>query len=228
MGQVTAMTMTRRSALLLPLAGLGACAALPAEQAMGTPAEAVARHSAASVIANGVPTGAAVAVAPGLAVTNAHVVRAGARPLFLRTASGEEVEVRAVRVLPQRDLAFLEFPRGALRPARASARAPRPGERLWAVGPEGLGRAIASGPVLRPSLTLPGYGRGFTARLGALMGFSGGAVVNGEGEVAGLTTALLGNAQAGLVAGMFGADLDGLARPGREVFVLSLPDLAQG
>ena len=222
------MHASRRSLVLLPLAGLGACAALPAEQAMGTPAEAVARHSAASVIANGVPTGAAVAVAPGLAVTNAHVVRAGARPLSLRTADGAEVEVRSVREVPRHDLALLEIPRGALRPVRVSAREPRPGERLWAVGPEGLGRAIASGPVLRPSLTLPGYGRGFTARLGALMGFSGGPVVNGEGELAGLTTALLNGSNAALLAGLLGADVDGLARPGREVFVLALPDLARG
>ncbi len=222
------MIVSRRAVLTLPLAGVGACAAPPAEQAMGTPAEAVARHSAASVIANGVPTGAAVAVAPGVAVTNAHVVRAGNRPLSLRAADGTEIEVRGGRALPRRDLALLDIPPGALRPARRATRDPRAGERLWAVGPEGLGRAIATGPVLRASLVLPGYGHGFTARLGALMGFSGGPVVNREGEVAGLTTALLNGGNAGLLAGLVGADLDGLARPGREVFVLSLPDLALG
>ncbi|MFL1460778.1 trypsin-like peptidase domain-containing protein [Roseococcus sp. DSY-14] len=216
---------SRRSILLLPLAGLGACAALPAEQAMGTPAAAVARHSAASVIASGVPAGAAVAVAPGLAVTNAHVVRAAARPLLLRDSSGVEVAPRAVREVPGTDLAFLDLPPGFLRPAATAERPPRVGEPLWAVGPEGLGRAVASGPVLRPSLHLPGYGRGFTARLGALMGFSGGPVVNAQGQVAGLTTALLGRPGAASAALMLGADLDGLARPGREVFVLAL---AQG
>ena len=87
------------------------------------------------------------------------------------------------------------------------------------------GRAIASGPVLRPALHLPGYGHGFTARLGAVMGFSGGPVVDARGQVAGLTTALLGHSRAGALGAMFGADLDGLARPGREVFVLAL---AQG
>ncbi len=213
---------TRRGMMLLPLSGACACAALPAEQAQGTPAEGVARHSAASVMASGVPAGAAVAVAPGLAVTNAHVARAAARPLLLRDAAGQEAEVRAVREVPRTDLAFLDIPPGFLRPAATADRPPRVGEMLWVVGPEGLGRAIASGPVLRPALHLPGYGQGFTARLGALMGFSGGPAVNARGQVAGLTTALLGRPGAGPLAALFGADLDGLARPGREVFVLGL------
>jgi hypothetical protein len=80
------------------------------------------------------------------------------------------------------------------------------------------------GPVTRSDATLPGFGRGFTARLGALMGFSGGPVVNQGGEVVGLTTARIGTGGAGLLGSLTGIDLAGLANPmGREVFVLRLP-----
>lgn len=211
---------TRRAWLAAALAAPG-CAALPADQAAGTPAESVARLSAATVLANDVTVGAAVCLAPGLALTNAHVVRAAALPLRLRGAGGE-AEVTAIRPIPGRDLAVLSFPPALLHPAAVERRAPRPGEVLWAVGPEGLGRGLARGPVLRPELRLAGYGPGFTARFGALMGFSGGPVVNAEGRVAGLTTALLNPGRAGAWAGLSGMDLDGLANPAREVFALSV------
>ena len=67
------------------------------------------------------------------------------------------------------------------------------------------------------------FGSGFSARLGALMGFSGGPVVDRLGLLLGLTTALTTPSAAPPMAALTGMDLDGLLNgDGREVFVLSI------
>jgi CBS domain-containing protein len=70
---------------------------------------------------------------------------------------------------------------------------------------------------------MPGFGRGFTARMPALMGYSGGSVMDACGALVGLTSARPGSHGAGLLAQPASADLDGLARPHRQVFVASHP-----
>lgn len=76
----------------------------------------------------------------------------------------------------------------------------------------------------RPWVQLRGFGPGFTAGLGALMGFSGGPVVDRDGRVMGLTTALTGPGHAdGLIAMMTGIDLAGFAGGDRrQVFILDI------
>jgi S1-C subfamily serine protease len=57
----------------------------------------------------------------------------------------------------------------------------------------------------------------------ALLGYSGGPAVDGEGRLVGVVTALTQPGAAPLLAALSGLDLDGLVRgsAGREVFLLS-------
>lgn len=206
------------------LALLAGCASLPADQAVGTPAARVARDSLASLQANGVSVGAAIAVDDRHVLTNAHVIRQASGPVMLRRANGwAEAPAELVGSSPNMDLAVLRMPVGFLRPAILAPELPVAGEAVWAVGPEGLGRALAAGRVARPYVQMRGFGPGFTAGLGALMGFSGGPVVDRAGRVMGLTTALPSPGSAPLVAAMTGLDLAGLAEgPRRQVFILDI------
>ena len=211
-------------ALLLSLTG---CAGLPADRAAGTPAARVAASGLYSVQAHGTTVGAAVAVpcpacgGPVL-VTNAHVMRQAGPWFELRpTAGGEAVAGRLLATSTRIDLAILAPPAGSI-PARTGP-APDRGAQVWAVGPEGLGRAIAQGPVTREALRMRQFGSGFSARLGALMGFSGGPVVDRQGLLLGLTTALTTPSAAPVMAALTGMDLDGLLNnDAREAFVLSI------
>lgn len=203
---------------------LSACAALPAQQAEGTPASRVARESLASLQAGGVSVGAAIAVDGRHLFTNAHVWRQAGGVVTLRRADGgAEAAATLVGTSPNMDLAVLRMPEGFLRPARIAPDLPRMGEAVWAMGPEGLGRAVAQGQVARPYVQMRGFGPGFTAGLGALMGFSGGPVVDRSGRVMGLTTALPSPGGAPLLAMMTGVDIVGLAAGGRrQVFILDI------
>lgn len=216
--------------ILLSIIG---CAGLPEDQAAGTPARFVARDSLVSVQAHGVTVGAAVAVAceacgGTVLVTNAHVVRQGGRQLELRRADGGEAGLAEVIATSSRmDLAVLRAPPGIFRPAPQAEAEPARGERLWALGPQGLGRAVAEGRVRREAVRMRSFGPGFTAEMGALMGFSGGPVVDRQGRLVGLTTALAAPGTAPVMAALTGFDLDGvLAGQRREVFVLAMPEIA--
>ena len=69
---------------------------------------------------------------------------------------------------------------------------------------------------------LADHGIGFTARMPALLGYSGGPAVDGEGRLVGIVTALTQPGMAPFLVALSGFDLDGLARgrSGREVFLL--------
>jgi S1-C subfamily serine protease len=219
----------QRRNLLAMLGALpaAACAQLPATQALGTPAAGVARESTVSLLAHGSTVGAAVAV-PGadgpLLLTNAHVLhRAGRTLTARRTDGGAEAPVQVLALSDRLDLAVLRVPEGMARPVHLHGAMPERGASVWAVGPEGLGRGIAQGQVLRPRVIMVDRGPGFTARLGALMGFSGGPVLDAEGRLLGLTTALPDAGAAPLLAGLTGLDVTGLAAGDqREVFALSI------
>lgn len=206
---------------LLLLAG---CASLPAGQAEGTPAARVARESLASLQASGVSVGAAIAVDDRHLLTNAHVIRQAGGTVTMRRADGSaEAPAQVVAISRGMDLAVLRMPEGFLRAAHIAPDLPAAGEAVWALGPEGLGRALAAGRVERPYVQMRGFGPGFTAGLGALMGFSGGPVVDGQGRVMGLTTALPNPGGATLLSMMTGVDLAGLAEGSRrQVFILDI------
>lgn len=224
--------------LLLSAAAAAACTMPdtlpPARVALGTPAAAVAARSFAAVLdtEGGAPLGAAVAVAPGRAVTNAHVVRTalgrGSGEVRLQRGDGVgEVPARVLGLSPRMDLALLAVPAGFLAPAEAAAAEPARGEPVWAIGPHRLGRALASGPVLGPSGAEQealgvAPGEGFVARMPALMGFSGGPVVGRDGRLAGVTVAALDETLGTwLLALVAGSDLAGLADGrGRHILVL--------
>jgi S1-C subfamily serine protease len=214
----------RPVALIMGLALLAGCASLPADQAAGTPAARVAQDSLASLRASGVSMGAAIAVDERHVLTNAHVLRQASGPVTLRRADGgAEAPAELVGTSAQMDLAVLRMPEGFLRPAALAPELPVAGEAVWALGPEGLGRALAEGRVARPYVQMRGFGPGFTAGLGALMGFSGGPVVDSSGRVMGLTTALPNPGGAPMLAAMTGMDLAGLAEGARrQVFVLDI------
>jgi S1-C subfamily serine protease len=210
--------------LVALLALLGACARLPADEARSSPAEAAAARGFALLSLHGVPLGSAVALAPGLLVTNAHVVPRGAERLTFtrgdRAAWGEAVLAGRSEEM---DLAVLIVPPGLFTPVSPAAGAPRPGQRLWAVGAPAAGAALAEGQVLSSAAWLAGHGIGFTAQMPALLGYSGGPAVDGEGRLVGVVTALTQPGAAPLLAALSGLDLDGLVRgsAGREVFLLS-------
>jgi len=208
----------------LALVHFAGCASMPAGQAEGTPAGGVARDSLASLQASGVSVGAAIAVDDRHLLTNAHVIRQAGGVVTMRRGDGSaEAPAQVVGTSRSMDLAVLRMPVGFLHAAHLASALPVAGEAVWALGPEGLGRAVAAGRVERPYVQMRGFGPGFTAGLGALMGFSGGPVVDGQGRVMGLTTALPNPGGATLLAMMTGVDLAGLAEGARrQVFILDI------
>lgn len=216
--------MNRLAAMALGLLLLAGCASLPARQAEGTPAARVASESLASLQASGVSVGAGIAVDDRHVLTNAHVMRQAGGAVTLRRADGlAEAPAVLLATSPHMDLAVLRMPDGFLRAAALAPDLPVAGEAVWAMGPEGLGRSLAEGRVARPYVQMRGFGPGFTAGLGALMGFSGGPVVDRSGRVMGLTTALPHPGSAPFLAAMTGVDLAGLAEGARrQVFILDI------
>ena len=209
----------------LALLLLGGCARLPAEEARATPAAAAAAWGFAALSAHGAPLGAAVAVAPGRLLTSAHLLPAGIERLQARRGDGQAV-VEAV-VLARSvaiDLAVLAVPPGSFEPVPIHTAPLLAGERLWALGAPSAGAALAIGRVERPAVQMLGRGPGFIARIAALMGYSGGPALDGQGRLRGLVTALPEPGAAPLLAMLTGMDLDGIARAqtGREVFFLSI------
>lgn len=204
---------------------LGACARLPAEEARGTPAEAVARLGFAALSADGLSLGSAVAVAPDRLLTNAHVLPPGLERLRAQRGDGlATTEARLLALSPALDLAILAVEPGLFVPVPVSATPPVAGERLWAVGAPTAGAALAVGEVEQPGVEMAGRGPGFIARIGALMGYSGGPAVDAEGNLRGLTTALPRAGGSLLLAMLTGLDLGGMTRnrQNREVFFLSI------
>lgn len=212
---------------LLPAACAAPAAAPPREAALGTPAARVAAESFAAVLhpAGGLPHGGAVAIGPRHLLTSGHVARNAAAVDRVRLQRGDgaaETAAVVVAYSDRLDLAVIEAPEGFARPAPAALAPPRAGDPIWAVGPHRLGRALAAGRVAGAAAVMPGLGEGFTARMPALMGFSGGPVVDREGRLAGLTTAALGETRAAQLAALLaGVDVAGLAfGEGRRIFVL--------
>ncbi len=204
---------------------LGACTRLPAEEARGGPAAAAASFGFAALSSHGVPLGSAVAVAPGRLLTNAHVLPAGVTELQAQRGDAT-VTVRATVLARSEamDLAVLRVAPGNFEPVPLHPDPIGRGERIWAIGAPSAGPALARGVVEQPGAELAGRGPGFLARIGALMGYSGGPVLDEQGRLRGLVTALMHAGSAPAVATLTGMDPASFsqARDDRKVFILSI------
>ncbi len=144
---------------------------------------------------------------------------------------GDGALPRRVPVLarsPHMDLAFLEHESRLLTAAGLSPEVVETGDLVWAAGMPGIGPGVAAGMVEVPDAILPGFGRGFTAQLGALMGYSGGPVVRKDGRLVGLVSALPDGGGARALAWITGLDLGGLASGrNRRVFILSIQQVME-
>jgi len=229
----------RRS--LLALLPLPACAALPPEDTTGTPIAPLLGGGFAALRADGAGgpgavLGSAVTVAPGLVACTAHALERGADRAWLENGAA----ARRVRVLarsPRMDLALLSDESASLAPAPLCGQVVEVGDRVWAAGMSGSafpapfstpGPGVVSGAVEIPDAILPRFGRGFTARMPARMGYSGGPVVGPDGRLRGLVAALPDGRGTEALAALSGMDLAGvIAGRERRVFILSIRPIMQ-
>ena len=219
---------------LLALMPLSACAGLPGAESAGTPIAPLVGTGFAALHAGGPEgpgplLGSAVAVAPGLVACTSHALPRGAGAVWLRRGDGAPARLVPVLARSSRmDLSLLRDGEGLLAPAALCERAVMAGDRVWAAGTPGLGAGVATGVVEIPDAILPRFGRGFTARLPALMGYSGGPVVGPDGRLRGLVSALPDGSGAEALAMLSGMDLGGLMGGGnRRVFILSIHEVME-
>jgi S1-C subfamily serine protease len=151
-------------------------------------------------VRNGALVGSAFAIADGLALTNAHVM-VGRRPgqSVRRVASGGRRDRAVAQILaisPRMDLAVLAIPQGFLPPIEAD-RAGGAGLPVIAAGVDGSGgpnagaRLEVAGYVLDARRHIAAFGPGLVARLpGVRLGFSGGPLLDGDGRLVGMVTAI--------------------------------------
>ncbi|MBO1076319.1 trypsin-like peptidase domain-containing protein [Roseomonas marmotae] len=147
--------------------GLGACARMPGPEAGGTPVAQVAATGFAAVQAGGTARGAAVAFDECHVMTCAHVLPGDDAVVLRRGPDGAEVRPLLLRRSRRMDLAVMRVPAGFLLPPPQATDAPLEGEEVWAAGAPALGSPVARGVVEAPDAVMPGFGRGFTARMPA-------------------------------------------------------------
>ena len=159
-----------------------------------------------AVPSSGVGSGVIVS-SNGLILTNNHVIE-NANTLTVTTADGQELDARVITADPDHDLAVIKASGGTLTPAvLGDSSKIKVGETVLAIGSplgeftETVTRGIVS--ALDRSITV---GDQFTGRgndLSALIqtdaainpGNSGGALINDQGEIIGINTAIAGSAQ---------------------------------
>lgn len=135
--------------------------------------------------------------ADGVIVTNNHVV-AGAKSIFVML-DGRNFEARVLASSPAEDIAVLKVDTGG-KPLKAIALGDsdklKIGERVLAVGnPFGLGQTLTVGAVSMTGRTIKDDGKVLRNLIqtdaSINPGNSGGALVNSEGELVGICTAIL-------------------------------------
>lgn len=144
----------------------------------------------------------------GQILTNAHVT-AEAQNIFVELSTRDRVPARVVFADPMLDLALLELesvPEGLV-PVTFAQTEPRPGEWVMAVGqPMGLGHTVTVGVVSGlgrdhrdigrpPQLDKNGIWSFIQTDASINVGNSGGPLVNTDGEVVGITTAVRSDGQ---------------------------------
>jgi serine protease Do len=138
----------------------------------------------------------------GYIVTNHHVIR-DARDITVTLADGRRVAGRIIGVDLDTDLAVLKVEATDLTPVEwADSERAEPGEFVWAVGsPFGLERSITSGILSaknRAGLVGTAYQNFLQTDTAVNPGNSGGPLVNTEGRVIGVNTAIVGEAYQGI------------------------------
>ena len=132
--------------------------------------------------------------AAGLILTNAHVV-AGADAVHVRTAAGEDLDAKVVGTDPETDVALVRAADArALRPAPlGDSDKVRVGDLVVAIGnPLGLHHTVTTGVISAKARGLDDSGVEFLQTDAAVNpGSSGGPLLNLNGEVVGLMTAIL-------------------------------------
>jgi S1-C subfamily serine protease len=162
----------------------------------------------------------------GVVVTNAHVVEGGSR-VTVALASGARFPARVVAAAERFDLAVLGIDRKGLPAARFQQELPRVGELALAMGnPLGFEQSVTAGIISGVHRSIPSGGQ--TPALVDLIqtdaaispGNSGGALVDGDGDVVGINVAYLPPTE--------GAVALGFAIPGATVVRVVRQLLAEG
>jgi serine protease Do len=144
--------------------------------------------------------GSGVVIAPGVVVTNDHVI-SGASRIWVATSDGRELEAKLEGADADNDLAVLSVdPKGLKAAALGTTSDLMIGETVIAIGnPFGLSNTVTTGIVSAVHRTVRGEsGRNYSDFLqtdaAINPGNSGGALVNVLGELIGINTAIVGGA----------------------------------
>lgn len=212
--------------MMLATAGLR-CAA----QAADPVRHAVRPMAHHATVYNGELVGSAFALAPGIAVTNGHVVEGlapGSEVILVASASDTRATARVLAISPVMDLAVLSVPPGLIAPVAAGNSRAGAGLAVSAAGVDASGQTLPrrelKGEVLESHIDVAAFGPGLVLRLpGVRPGFSGGPVLDSQGALVGMIAAICpGRPAAATISGFSPAR----ARPAsEEAFVLRAPEM---
>ena len=129
----------------------------------------------------------------GYILTNNHVI-AGANDIKVMLHDGRVANARVVGTDPDTDLAVLKIDVGPLPTIQVDTRPPHVGDVVLAIGnPFGIGQTVTMGIIsaLGRQLVLSPYEDFIQTDAAINSGNSGGALVNAEGQLVGINTAML-------------------------------------
>ena len=129
----------------------------------------------------------------GYVLTNNHVI-SGADDIQVMLHDGRVAHARVIGTDPDTDLAVLKIDAGTLPTTRIDPSPPRVGDVVLAIGnPFGIGQTVTMGIVsaLQRQLALSPYEDFIQTDAAINSGNSGGALVNAEGQLVGINTAML-------------------------------------